>query len=626
MNYVIYSYEFEIKGQKYAYVGITRNLYVRNKSHRSKAKNDSSVLKFSLEYDVEIPEPNILECNLNEYEAQSGEFSWCNYYRDNGYILINKAKTGLFVSSVGGKNADNGSESNKLDYRRYAFKRSKDVCLLEASLYSDLKSFRSFDDSLYQYTRKNGWLGDCEFHGNISIDELCDRIPSSITDEVFYDIAKRFHNRTELKRGIPMVYYYGYSNNLLDKIYGTKKVNEYVDDKDIVNEVKSYKTRRELRLSNIKLYNRARTLGLLSLIPLHEKTKKQKYIKVNKNDIIDECLKKCVLFDKDNNMYVDFSNCTVYKKLKTKCNSVGLKTDSDGYICFSYNNKTVLYHNLFLQHKNHDFMQYNLVGYVDGDLSNIKSDNFELSFIDLSGFKECVFLQNYLFNKEGLIYDTARHVMATPELIGDNLYFKSFRLDLLIAKAFISSDVKLSDIEHIDGNNENCTLENLRIKETDVQRISNIVSIETKENGSSLISLIYDSTKLYLGCLNYNEFIKEVCVKASLEYKENKYIPQWLDTFKNTIFKEIQDRDNEKSFIEKKTLNNGCYWHKESKSWKSKVFYKDREWSLGYFSEFEKGKLLYDIANLHIKYGTFLDWYKYINDEREHIKSLNRIQ
>lgn len=98
-NYLIYVYEDP--ENKCAYIGLTKNLIHRHKSHKYGGKKPDSVCKHFLDIGKKFPLPKIVEENLTQIEARTEEGFWVEEYKRNGWNVINKAKTGRYSSSVG---------------------------------------------------------------------------------------------------------------------------------------------------------------------------------------------------------------------------------------------------------------------------------------------------------------------------------------------------------------------------------------------------------------------------------------------------------------------------------------------------------------------------------------------
>ena len=185
----IYVYEFV---DNFVYVGLTYNIDIRNKQHLFsnttvgeyiiKTKQEPKLIQLTDYIDVE--DAKILE----------GEF--VEKYRNNGWNILNKAKTG----SVGGckiKWTKEKCQEEALKYEsKYKFKTNcigaftrakkenwldeicshmikkqycsgywtKDRCLEKALKYDNIKDFRNDFSGAYSSSSKNGWLDDITYH------------------------------------------------------------------------------------------------------------------------------------------------------------------------------------------------------------------------------------------------------------------------------------------------------------------------------------------------------------------------------------------------------------------------------------------------------------------------------
>lgn len=137
-NY-IYVYVFE--HQKTVYVGETFHGSNRHNEHRRRGP----VFDFAKENGIEIPEPIILEDNLNRLnEVRKQEHYWKLHYISLGYKTLNKAKTGEFSGSLGAM------------AMRWTRKKCREVALLCSHSFEMRKRF----PSAYQSAWKHGWLKD----------------------------------------------------------------------------------------------------------------------------------------------------------------------------------------------------------------------------------------------------------------------------------------------------------------------------------------------------------------------------------------------------------------------------------------------------------------------------------
>ena len=80
-----------------------------------------------------MPDPIVLEEGLSAVEAQYYENFYLNKFNEEGWIMLNKAKTGVFVSSIGG------------GYIRYTYDKAFEI----AKKYTTIESFRENDKKWY---------------------------------------------------------------------------------------------------------------------------------------------------------------------------------------------------------------------------------------------------------------------------------------------------------------------------------------------------------------------------------------------------------------------------------------------------------------------------------------------
>ena len=133
----IYAYEFFVKNEKYAYIGLTFNLDVRDRAH--KTDKNSSVYRFAEENNIAIPDPIRLTEYVDKQEASKLEGEYLKIYKKKNWNILNRAKTG----SLGG-----GKKSSIY---------TKEYCISLAKKYDLLAKFGEENSWAYLLIRKNGW-------------------------------------------------------------------------------------------------------------------------------------------------------------------------------------------------------------------------------------------------------------------------------------------------------------------------------------------------------------------------------------------------------------------------------------------------------------------------------------
>lgn len=234
----IYVYEFE---NNHVYVGLTSNLQRRH-TDRLQRKGYDGVKNY-----IE-KNPNIKYCliQLTEYVdiniAVTLEGEYLKKYVDNGWISINKSKTG----SVGGIGAT---------------KWTKRKCEEEAKKYNSRSEFSFKNESAYKACRLNGWL-----------DELCNHMKSDKkpirywNENTCNEVAKKFDSINEFMLNEPTAYRYVQENDLISKLCShmlTHKPNCRWTLEMCIEESKKYKTKQEFKTGSNGAYGYMRRKGLL---------------------------------------------------------------------------------------------------------------------------------------------------------------------------------------------------------------------------------------------------------------------------------------------------------------------------------------------------------------------------
>ena len=200
-NFCVYSYESYV--HKMAYVGLTNDIKRRHRQHENKVpKKDyyDRVKEYFISVGESLPMYKMLESGLTADEAQFYENFWVKQYENNGWSLLNKAKTGKGTSSLGA----------------FVNKWTHDVCVDIAKKYTTIKDFSSKDNNAYQACCRNGWLTELTWLKNqsrrygIKVAEVDDA----------GDIVKVFNSFVEVKKT------YGFDRKKIKNMIQTKKMLE----------------------------------------------------------------------------------------------------------------------------------------------------------------------------------------------------------------------------------------------------------------------------------------------------------------------------------------------------------------------------------------------------------------
>lgn len=190
-NYLIYSYE--IPELNSVYVGLSKNLKDRHYKHIKSPKD--TLYRFCKKNNIDVPLPKILYNNLTPIESQKKELECTELYIKQGWNIINIAKMGENISSIGGNAIKWTTEKIYEESKQYKtlkdyYENSKVYCIavkkdliknmiwlkrnkIESGYWNNyekcknaasnclsLKEFRKKYYSACKYSKLNNWLND----------------------------------------------------------------------------------------------------------------------------------------------------------------------------------------------------------------------------------------------------------------------------------------------------------------------------------------------------------------------------------------------------------------------------------------------------------------------------------
>ena len=168
-------YVYEFKEFNCAYVGRTlmRCKRKRDIAHIFHTDNDA-VAKFAKEHNISVPEPIYLEENLTLEDGAKQEEYWLNKYKEDGWTMLNSAKTGSIGALGKGK-------------------WNKKTCMEESKKYMSRGEFQKGSSGAYNVARRNGWLDEYTWL------EL--KFHADWTYETCMEESKKYNTRNEFKKG-----------------------------------------------------------------------------------------------------------------------------------------------------------------------------------------------------------------------------------------------------------------------------------------------------------------------------------------------------------------------------------------------------------------------------------------
>jgi len=189
--YIVYCYKDE--GTNTVYVGLTNNLRIRDLQHRrGNIKHGERIYDVLYKYyeiiGQPIPQPIILKENLYANEAQDFERYYVEYFKKEGWNVLNIAKAG----SLGA-----------------LYKWTEEKCYQEAKKYTSRGEFQKNSMGAYTAARKNGWLNDYTwFEQKIK--------PSGYWDyNACYNEARKYKSKSEFKSNARVAYKVALKNGWL---------------------------------------------------------------------------------------------------------------------------------------------------------------------------------------------------------------------------------------------------------------------------------------------------------------------------------------------------------------------------------------------------------------------------
>lgn len=234
---LIYAYEFPDKS---VYVGLTHDSDERYEDHMINKKGQvyKHINKTKL-----TPKYKLLTDYIDVYEASKKEGMVVEEYRNNGWKILNKAKTGSVGSGV----------------RKW----TKEKCLEVSKKCKFKKEYYENYKASYLAARKNGWLDECCKH------MIVFSKPNGYWDvkENCIKAAKESKNRSEFIEKFSGAYKQANKFGWIDECYSYIKTNYiYTSIKVIIKIIKNYKSISEWRKKHINSYKAAQKKGWLKKI------------------------------------------------------------------------------------------------------------------------------------------------------------------------------------------------------------------------------------------------------------------------------------------------------------------------------------------------------------------------
>ena len=269
-----------------------------------------------------------------------------------------------------------------------------------------------------------------------------------------------------------------------------------------------------------------------------------------------------------------------------------------------------------------------IVKYKDNNTYNISKDNIQFIETDYSKSKQIFDSECVVFNDGTLIERKTKMVPLVIKKEKNGIFYKGINVDKIVFNYFnYPIDFLEDEILHKNGDEFDNSSENLECRTTLPRKRStkvlNMVEVENEE-GTFKIYINDGEEKMFIAKTSDNIAATDIREALITKLRLNTYWKQWIKNFKEFEVPEYIENVRKRRNDVIRCESSGCYWHAPRNCWKSKIYYIDKEYSLGYFKTFEEGKMLYEEAAAAIKYNVFENWYKTIENRREDIKKIFR--
>lgn len=224
-NYCIYVYLDN--DNKVAYVGLTVDKKRRHFNHSTgfdrKGKGTKSPVYLHFQsIGQPVPEPIYLEDRLTAREAQSKEHEWLMKYQQMGYRLLNTAKTGAGIGSLGSA----------------SIKWTKPKVFKEAQKYQSRSEFAAKSAGAYTVAVKRGWIDQMHW-----MKEKWSHPTPKWTKEAVFEESKKYTTRREFEVHANAAYDKALTKGWLDEMPWLQFVRRPWTREEVFEESQKYTSR-----------------------------------------------------------------------------------------------------------------------------------------------------------------------------------------------------------------------------------------------------------------------------------------------------------------------------------------------------------------------------------------------
>ncbi|MBR4730348.1 MAG: hypothetical protein IK075_08850 [Prevotella sp.] len=226
-----YIYAYEFVEQKAVYVGLTNSMIKRDWQHRN--SKDSSVYRFAEECGCDIPIPKQLESSVPVLKSGEREKYWVESYKNQGWHLLNRAKTGERESSVG--------IYYPIKWNKKAIREKAKECEYVLTVFAE--RYPGAYEAIQ--SRYKGLLNELFPTRTIHTHH-------TVEDALLVVNKGHYENRSQLRFDCIWAYRILFEKGLLDDVFGKPK--EYTKEEALI-EANEYNSIEQIRRDNRTLWN-----------------------------------------------------------------------------------------------------------------------------------------------------------------------------------------------------------------------------------------------------------------------------------------------------------------------------------------------------------------------------------
>lgn len=197
----VYSYEFSDKS---VYVGLTNDIGRRDWQHRNRCYHTNglpkqdTVLDYSVNNNIEIPEIKVIKSGLTRKESQVEEQHYIEKYRIEGWNVINKNKGGSL-----------GAVYNFVPW-------TKESIIEESKKYKTKEDMRNGSRTAYNKMMNMG-LGKICFPNGRHVDNMSKK--HQYTEEFLQEMKKKYPLKKDLRKNEGAVHHWLCKHKRIDEFY-----------------------------------------------------------------------------------------------------------------------------------------------------------------------------------------------------------------------------------------------------------------------------------------------------------------------------------------------------------------------------------------------------------------------